>query len=210
MLDLHSINMRRGMLYETIITTINPDKTPNAAPIGVICKDKDEIVVYLHEGSRTIKNIKNNRAFVVNILKDPLVFVESTMGNLSPEHFLEFNDEFNDNYAIQGSDAYFLAKVYDLKDIERKDQFGIDKSSIIRADVDEIVKNKDCVEPLNRAMYGVVEALVYLTRKDMVSGETEKLYNLRMKEISRIVNKVGAREHKEAIKKVMTAWNEDK
>ncbi|NYB26887.1 MAG: DUF447 family protein [Methanobacteriaceae archaeon] len=206
MLDLHSISMRRGMLYETIITTVNSDKTPNAAPIGVICKDKDEIVVYLHEGSRTIKNIKNNGTFVVNILKDPLVFVESTMGNLSPEYFLEFND----NYAIQEADAYFLAKVYDLKDIERKDQFGIDKSSIIRADVEGIVKNKDCVEPLNRAMYGVVEALVYLTRKDMVSGETEKLYNLRMKEISRIVNKVGAKEHKEAIKKVMTAWNEGK
>ncbi len=206
MLDLHSVGMRKGMLYETIITTINPDKTPNAAPIGVICKDKDEIVVYLHEGSRTIKNIKNDRAFVVNILKDPLVFVESTIGNLKADYFLEFKG----NYAIQDADAYFLAKVYDLKDIERKDQFGIDKSSIIRADVEEIVINKDCVEPLNRAIYGVVEALVYLTRKEMVSGETEKLYNLRMKEISRIVNKVGAREHKEAIKKVMQAWNEDR
>lgn len=206
MLDLHSVGMRKGMLYETIITTINPDKTPNAAPMGVICKDKDEIVVYLHEGSRTVKNIKNNRDFIVNILKDPLVFVESTMGNLKADNFLEFKD----NYTIKNADAYFLAKVNDLKDIERKDQFGIDKSTIIRADVEEIVVNNDCVEPLNRAIYGVVEALVYLTRKEMISGETEKLYNLRMKEISRIVNKVGAKEHKKAIKKVMTAWNEDK
>jgi len=44
----------------------------------------------------------------------------------------------------------------------------------------------------------------------MVSGETEKLYNLRMKEISRIVNKVGSKEHTKAIKKVMDAWDEDK
>ncbi len=206
MLDLHSVGMRKGMLYETVITTINPDKTPNAAPIGVICKDKDEIMVYLHEGSRTIKNIKDSKVFVVNILKDPLVFVESTLGNLPADNFLEFKG----NYAIENADAYFLAKVNYLKDIERKDQFGIDKSSIIRADVVDIVTNRDCVEPLNRAIYGVVEALVYLTRKDMVSGETEKLYNLRMKEISRIVNKVGAKKHKQAIKKVMKAWNEDK
>lgn len=206
MLDLHSIGMRKGMLYESIITTINPDKTPNAAPMGVICKDKDEIVVYIHEGSHTIKNIKNNTTFVVNILKDPMVFVESTLGNLSADHF----QEFKDNYAVKDADAYFLARINDLKDIEREDQFGIDKSSIIRADVEEIVVNKDCIEPLNRAIYGVIEALVYLTRKDMVSGDTEKLYNLRMKEISRIVNKVGAREHTKAIKKVMDAWNEDK
>lgn len=205
MIDLHSVGMRKGMLYETIITTINPDKTPNAAPIGVICKDKDEIVIYLHEGSRTVKNIKNSKIFVVNILKDPLVFAESTLGNLPAKHFLEFKD----NYSIKNADAYFLVKVNDLKDIERKDQFGIDKSTIIRADVEKIVVNNECVEPLNRAIYGVLEALVYLTRKEMVSGETEKLYNLRMKEISRIVNKVGAKEHKKAIKKVMKAWNED-
>lgn len=205
MIDLHSVGMRKGMLYETIITTINPDKTPNAAPIGVICKDKDEIVIYLHEGSRTVKNIKNSKIFVVNILKDPLVFAESTLGNLPAEHFLEFKD----NYSIKNADAYFLVKVNDLKDIERKDQFGIDKSTIIRADVEKIVVNNECVEPLNRAIYGVLEALVYLTRKEMVSGETEKLYNLRIKEISRIVNKVGAKEHKKAIKKVMKAWNED-
>lgn len=206
MKDLHTIGMKKGMLYETIITTINPDKTPNAAPMGVICKDKDEIMLYLHEGSSTIKNIKNNREFVVNILKNPLVFVDSTLGNLSEEYFLEFND----NCAVRNADAYFLAKVNNLKDIERKDQFGIDKSFAIKASVEEMMVNNECVEPLNRAIYGVIEALVYLTRKDMVSGETEKLYNLRMKEISRIVNKVGAKEHTKAIKKVMDAWNEDK
>ncbi len=120
MQDLHSIGMKKGMLYETIITTINPDKTPNAAPMGVICKDKGEIVVYLHEGSRTIKNIKNNRAFVVNVLKDPLVFVDSTLITFQ-KNILEFKD----NYAVKNADAYFLAKVNDLKYIEREDQFGI-------------------------------------------------------------------------------------
>ncbi len=206
MLDLNSIGMKKGMLYETIITTVNPDKTPNAAPIGVICKDKDEIVVYLHEGSRTVKNIKDKGIFIVNILKDPLVFVDSTLGNLDSDYFLEFKDD----YSIKNADAFFLVNVNDLKDVKREDQFGVSKTSIIQADVEEVVINDDCVEPLNRAIYGVIESLVYLTRKEMVSGETEKLYNLRMKEISRIVNKVGSKEHKKAIKKVLKAWNKDK
>ena len=200
--NLYSIGMKKGMLYETIITTTNPDKTPNAAPIGVICKDKDEIVVYLHENSRTIRNIKNNRNFIVNILKNPEVFVESTTGDLNAEYYIEYNE----NYSIRDADAFFQVKVKDLKDVEREDQFGVSRTSIVRADVEEIVKNNECVEPLNRAIYGIVEALVYLTRKDMVTGDTEKLYNLRMKEIFRIVNKVGAKEHKKAIKKVLEAW----
>ena len=202
MLNLESVGMKRGMLYETIITSLNLDKTPNAAPIGVICKDKDEIVVYLHEGSSTVSNIENNGNFIVNILKDPQVFVDSTVGDLDADYFT-YQDG---NYSIKDADAFFEVKVKDIKEVEREDQFGISKTTIVRGEVLEIVKGKQCVEPLNRAIYGVVEALVYLTRKDMVIGETEKLYNLRMKEISRIVNKVGSKEHKNAIRKVMDAW----
>ncbi|MCE5214336.1 MAG: DUF447 family protein [Methanobacterium sp.] len=205
MLDLKSVGMSKGMLYETIITTTNPDKTPNAAPIGVICKSLKEVVVYLHEGSHTVRNIKNNGEFIVNILKDPLLFVESTMEDLDIDNFMEYED----NYSIRDADAFFKAKVVDLKEVEREDQFGISRTSIVRADVGEIIINKECPEPLNRAIYGVLESLVYLSRKEIVSGKTEELYNMRMKEISRIVNKVGASEHKQAIKKVMNAWNEE-
>jgi len=72
MLNLKSIGMEPGLLYETIITTLNPDNTPNAAPIGVTCKGLDEIIIYLHQGSHTVKNIKNNDTFIVNILNVPI------------------------------------------------------------------------------------------------------------------------------------------
>lgn len=199
MSDLQTVGMNKGMLYETIVTTVNPDKTPNAAPIGVACKDFDEVVVFLHEGSHTVKNIKNNGVFLVNLIKDPLVFVKSTLGNLSEEYFAEYND----NYCIKNSDAFFISKVTDLKDVERKDQFGISNTTIVKARVEEIVKNNECVEPLNRAIYGIVEALVYITRMDMVSGDMEKLYRHRINEISRIINKVGGKEHKDAMKSVL-------
>ncbi|MCE7699013.1 MAG: DUF447 family protein, partial [Methanobacterium paludis] len=65
MLDLGSVGMERGMLYETVVTTKNNDGVPNAAPIGVTCKDKNEIVLYLHQGSHTVKNIKAEGRFVV-------------------------------------------------------------------------------------------------------------------------------------------------
>jgi len=201
-LDLESIGMEKGLLYETVVTTVNKDRTANAAPIGVICKDRKEIVVYLHNGSRTVLNIKRNHRFIVNILKDPMVFVESTLGDLPNKYFEIFKNEFY----IKNTDAFFMAHVTSLKDVEKEDNLGISVTTVLRAKVSDITKKKENVEPLNRAIYGIIEGLVYLTRMEMVSGDIEKLYRHRMKEISRIVNKVGGEEHKNAMKKISKAF----
>ena len=194
--------MEKGLLYETVVTTVNKDRTANAAPIGVICKDRKEIVVYLHNGSRTVLNIKRNHRFIVNILKDPMVFVESTLGDLPNKYFEIFKNEFY----IKNTDAFFMAHVTSLKDVEKEDNLGISVTTVLRAKVSDITKKKENVEPLNRAIYGIIEGLVYLTRMEMVSGDIEKLYRHRMKEISRIVNKVGGEEHKNAMKKISKAF----
>ena len=203
MLDLGSIGMEKGLLYETIVTSVNEDGTSNAAPIGVICKNKKEIVLYLHHGSRTVRNIKRNNSFVVNILKDPMVFVESTIGDLSNNYFENYKNEFY----IKETDAFLVAKVTSLKDVEKEDKLGISLTTVLTAEVYDIVKKKEYVEPLNRAIYGILEGLVYLTRMEMVSGDMEKLYRHRMGEISRIVNKVGGEEHKKAMKKISKAFS---
>jgi hypothetical protein len=107
---------------------------------------------------------------------------------------------------LKGTDAFLYVEVARLRDVEREDQFGVSTTTVINAEVKEIVKKKEHVEPLNRAIYGVIEGLVYLTRMDLVSGDMEKLYRHRMKEISRIVNKVGSVEHKKAMKKISEAF----
>lgn len=195
--------MEKGLLYETIVTTVNDDHTPNAAPIGVICKNNKEVVAYLHHGSKTVRNIKRNHSFSVNILKDSMVFVESTLGNLSDNYFEQYANEFY----IKNTDAFFIAHVTSLKDVEKKDNFGVSLTTVLTAEVSNIIKKKENVEPLNRAIYGIIEGLVYLTRMEMVSGDMEKFYRRRMTEISRIVNKVGGVEHKKAMKKISEAFS---
>ncbi len=202
-MDLVSIGMEKGLLYETIVTTVNDDRTPNAAPIGIICKNNKEVVAYLHHGSKTVRNIKRNHNFTVNILKDPMVFVESTLGDLSNNYFEQYLNEFY----IKNTDAFFMAHVTSLKDVEKKDNFGVSTTTVLTAEISHIIKKKENVEPLNRAIYGIIEGLVYLTRMEMVSGHMEKLYRHRMMEISRIVNKVGGEEHKKAMKKISDAFS---
>ncbi len=199
MQDLESLGMKKGLLYETVITTQNKSRVPNAAPIGVICKNKNEIVLNLFEGTHTLKNIEENSKFVVNILKDPLVFVGCTTGDLSSDYFKTHGDDFY----IKNTDAFFTARVTGIKEIEKEDNISKSKMTIIKASVNEIVVKKDGIEPLNRAIFAIIESLVYSTRIKMVDEDTAKKYLERINEMSKIVNRVGSLDHKKAMQNLL-------
>ena len=197
--DLETIGMEKGLLYETVITTKNKKGVPNAAPIGVICKNKNEIVLNLFEGTHTLKNIKESSKFVVNILKDPLVFVGCTTGDLSSDYFKKHDNDFY----IKNTDAFFTASVTSVKEIVKEDEINRSKMSIIKASVDEIIIKKEYIEPLNRAIFAIIESLVYLTRIKMVDQNTSQKYLERIQEMSRTVNRVGNLDHKKAMKQIL-------
>ena len=199
MQDLESLGMEKGLLYETIITTQNRNGVPNAAPIGVICKNKTEIVLNLFEGTHTLENIKANSKFVVNISKDPLILVGCTTGDLSSDYFKKDNDDFY----IKNTDAFFTASVTSIKEIQKEDNISKSKMTIIKANVDKIVIKKECVEPLNRAIFAIIESLVYSTRIKMVDENIAKEYLERIHEMSRIVNRVGSLDHKKAMQNIL-------
>jgi uncharacterized protein len=199
MFDLYSLNMKKGMLYETIVTTCNQDGTPNAAPIGVICKDQDRIVLRLYEGSRTVRNIQREKAFYVNLTRNPILFVQATVEN---PPFKEFKDE-NQGFSLKKADASFLAEVIQERQVEREDSFKKSILIIVQAQAREIMfKNYRDIEPVNRALCGIIEALVNLSRMELASPAKNKEYLKRMKEISRLVNRVGGTEHQKAMKLV--------
>lgn len=199
MKDLKSIGMEKGLLYETIITTKNEDNIPNAAPIGVICKNALEIVLYLYEGTHTLQNIKSNSQFIVNITKDPLIFANSTLGDLSTDYF----EKYNDNYYIKNTDAFFIATIKSIKEVEKEDNIGKSKVNVIKANVNEIIIKNEPVEPLNRAIFAIIESLVYLSRIEIVDEETSDIYSKRIKEMSRLVNRVGGIDHKKAMNNIL-------
>lgn len=199
MQDLESLGMKKGLLYETIISTYNAEGVPNAAPIGVICKNKIEIALHLFEGTHTLENIKTNSKFVVNILKDPLVFVGCTTGDLPFNYFKKHGD----NFYIKNTDAFFSAKVTSIKEVEKEDNISKSKINIINARVEEILIKKESVEPLNRAIFAIMESLVYLSRINIVDENTSKMYLERIHEMSRIVNRVGGLDHKKAMHDIL-------
>ena len=75
--NLESLNMFKGQLYETIVTTQSKENVKNAAPIGVICKDSNHVVIHLDNCVHTHLNIMENGELIVNITKDPLIFFKA-------------------------------------------------------------------------------------------------------------------------------------
>ncbi len=192
-IDLTLIGMEKGRQYETIITTTDDENIQNAAPIGVLCSGRDSILNRIFKGSHTLENIISQREFTVNITHDPELFTLSTIGNLPPDYFS------NDN-SLKCADAYFKCEVISLKEaVKQSDPIRKKGEAIvIKSKVTDMVITRE-VKAFNRAFSCVIETLANFTRFDLVD-ETEKQYYLsRFMECSRVVNKVGGKEEKQAM-----------
>lgn len=184
-IDLSLIGMEKGKQYETIITTRNSEDVQNAAPIGVICSDKDKVLCRIFKGSHTLDNICAQKEFVVNITHDPELFMLSTLGNLPKECFT--GDD-----SIKDIDAYFKCEVISLKEsIKKSDPIKKDGEAIvIKSEVKELVINHN-VKAFNRGFGYVIESLSNYSRFDLVDEDKKQEYIRTFKEANRVVRKIG-------------------
>ena len=192
-IDLTLIGMEKGMQYETIITTTDEKNIPNAAPIGVLCSGRDMILNRIFKGRHTLENIISQREFTVNITHDPELFTLSTIGNLPSDYFS------NDN-SIKGADAYFKCEVISLKEAAKQSDPIRKKGEaiVIKSKVTDMVIRRE-VKAFNRAFSCVIETLANFTRFDLVDETKKQYYLSRFMECSRVVNKVGGKEEKQAM-----------
>lgn len=195
--SLNSLNMGEGLLYETIITTVDRDGRGNAAPIGVICKSPREIVLYLYEGSHTLSNILATGNFTVNITHDPILFTEATIGDLEDNYFIPYSQHL----ILKGASSFFTAAMKKVRKVKRRDRYGESGLFIITADVKRIFKGENFKGPLNRGIYAIIESLINYTRIDRAENKKEILD--RISEMKRVVDKVGGSREKLAMKKII-------
>jgi hypothetical protein len=103
-------------------------------------------------------------------------------------------------FSLKNADASFLGEVHHEKNIiKENDAMGENITIMFHSQVTNVKQQKRESEPLSRAICGVLEALVNLSRVRMVSSVKKQEYAERMKEISRVVNHVGGPGHKKAI-----------
>ena len=198
--SLDFLNMFNGQLYETIVTTQNNKTVKNAAPIGVICKDSNHVVIHLDNCVHTHLNILENGELIVNIIKDPLIFTYSTLGELDDKYF----DEFNGFPMIKDSLGFFKAHVIKIREKKRENDYNDGIGHIVTCEVEDIyISDYNEIVPLNRAMNAVIESLVYYCRFDHKYKDIQKEIWTHMKELNRVCQKVGNESEKKSMKLIL-------
>ena len=195
-IDLTLIGMEKGRQYETIITTSDSENNKNAAPIGVLCSGPDKVLSRIFKGSRTLENIISQKEYVVNITHDPMLFTESTLGNLP-------QDYFNEDNSLKCADAYFKCEVISLKEAVKQSDPVKKKGEaiVIKSKVTELVIKRN-TKAMNRGFGYVVESLANLTRFDLANEEQKEIYLKRFREANRVVTKIGYKEDLKAMKEI--------
>jgi uncharacterized protein len=71
------------MIVETVTTTINPDGTVNCAAMGVEWGDA-ALVIKPYRATRTLRNLRERGAAVVNLTDDILLFTQAALDDPHP------------------------------------------------------------------------------------------------------------------------------
>lgn len=171
-------------INEIIATTVNEAGTRNAAPLGLI-RTGETLSVRLFVGTHTYENIMSEKKFVANVTHDPILFVETALGDISDENFVERDGEVT----LRDAEAWALF---------RCEPNGLD---IALPEV-EFVKGEVLereFRAVNRGINLVVEAAVAATRYVALKSD---LYLEEIFKIRRIVNRCGGPQEIEAMNRL--------
>lgn len=195
--DLSKVGIEKDIQYECITTTMNRDGVKNAGAFAFKYLGEDRVFCRIFEGSKTLKNILDNREYVVNITQDPLVFTYATLDCLGDEYFTSDDDIA----IIKNTPAYIIV---DVVDVEKKtpDDFPIPGDNdlyFITGRIREFVINDENAHAFNRGLSGLIEGLVNFSRYKIVDDEKRKEYMDRLIENKRIIDKVSDEKTRKAM-----------
>jgi hypothetical protein len=177
---------RASPIIETVVTTLNPDRSVNCGAMGVEWQAA-RIVIKPYRGTRTLRNLRATRAAVVNLTDDVLLFSQAALGDPHPPT--------RPAASVEGavlSDACSWREVR-VEAIDERAQ---------RARVSTVVVDGGTGREflgLNRARHAVLEASIIASRARMLDA-TDVRGELRRLQV--LVDKTGGSREREAMEYV--------
>ena len=151
----------------------------------------------IFEGSKSLKNIRETKQYVVNITQDPLIFTLSTIDKLPDEYYSD-----DEHIAIlKDSGAYLVINVDEIE-MKTPEDFPIKNDTniyFIKGTIKDFVINDITSQAFNRGFSSLIESLVNCSRYKIVDGEKKKYYKDRLEENKKIIEKVSDEKTKKAM-----------
>jgi hypothetical protein len=174
-----------GSICEAIITTVNTDGTPNAAPMGVTRVGSETLELKPFKTSASYRNLLGNSKACVNVTDDPGMFLKAAFKGEDLEGFQELS--IDGSLRLEASDASVLVRVVDVWDVsEIRTRFTCEAMGVeIRRPIPRV---------FSRGRAEAIEAIIHATRiRAFVGGEVEAAVERlikRFNECKGVVNRV--------------------
>ena len=186
--DLEEIGVKPELQYETIYTTVSKDKEKNAGAFAFVYLGGDRVKCNIFETSKTLKNILDTEQYVVNITQDPEIFTVATLSNLDKSYFTD--DE--EVAILKDAGSYLIIDVEEIKEKSPRQYPVKSDGSLfeITGKIRSMKINDPTVKAFNRGFSCLIDSLVNYTRYHLVDDEMKKLFDERLEENQRVINKV--------------------
>lgn len=159
MINLTELGFQQGMIGETVVTTFDTNRNPNAAPMGVVIEANEQLCIRPYLTSATFKNIRTNRCAVVNLTSNPKIFYETA---------------FKEKKVNKNAVLFEEAETIDAPRLKFADaiiEVVVVKQNFFNSERAEILCNVKYVKALNilptvycRAQFATIEAIIHSTR----------------------------------------------
>jgi len=157
---------KKSRVYETIVTTINKEKKPNAAPIGVYFLNNDKLVMKIYKENKTYENLIETKTCCVNIVYNPCLFIKyAILDEKDKEKILGGEITYYNNLPIlKDAHAYLITELIKHREYNNKGIF------VLKITKREILE--EFPYPINRGLNAAVELAIDLSR-----GRKENIEN---------------------------------
>jgi hypothetical protein len=158
---LTDLGFSKGMIAECVVSTYNIDGKPDAAPMGVIMEDEQQLIINFFNSSITCSNIKANRCAVVNLTSNIELFYKTAFKEANPDGKLP-QGWFEKAKAVNAPKLRFADATIDVSVIDIT-PIGTVKTKAI-CNVDLVQATRKFPRVYSRAMDATLEAIIHATR----------------------------------------------
>lgn len=162
--ELDELGFESGSVGETIVTTVNPDGSPNAAPMGVRRTGPGALDIMPYRTSSTYRNLRGRPRACINVTSSPALFLVTAFKEEALDDFPRVS--VDGGLRLASSDAHVFVEV-----VEEGVASGI--RACFRCRVASVEVRRTTPRAFSRGRAEAIEAVIHATRIQAFMGGGE-------------------------------------
>ncbi|MEJ2272727.1 MAG: DUF447 family protein [Candidatus Bathyarchaeota archaeon] len=161
MINLTDLGFQQNMIGETIVTTFDSKRNPNAAPMGVVVEGTEQLLIRPYLTSSTFQNLRKNGYAVVNLTSDPRIFYKTAFKDKNLDK-MKFVFLFEEAETIDAPRLKIADAVIEVS-VAKQDLFNSERAEIL-CNIKYVKTSNILPTVYCRAQFATIEAIIYSTR----------------------------------------------